>query len=477
MQLSIFFYNKSFFLGTNNQCEGSGVSNLSQPDLPLQKYSLRSRKSDTPNIYSSVIQRPTIDIWDSNESICISSASLQKSKHPINSSDTSEQLNRFKHTFEHDRLLVDVHSESKFKCIKSDSTDNNYKRTKTYYVFKLWPWTYIKVSTDRLKLLALLDRNLSFTETILSIIIGSLVGIFGAIMLYKGFYRDLLAFLLCFVIASCQYSLIKSVQPDAASPTHGFNRIIAYSRPIYFCLFSFIVIIMDSYLLKETKELRYNSSFNFSNQQLLLLSCDFIINFILVFPLLFSLGLFPQINTFLMYLLEQIDMHLFGGNAMSSLLASFYCIFRSCLATIILGGIAYCGLSESKGAQHISFSVCCASLVSSSYHLSRSTSDPIFIWKMLKNYLWLPDVYKEQERKSQRSPTKKKYEEKSIVNVRRSQLFRKFCYNNWFTHRYRGEEMGNVNRTVYYRDYSLESITAIDTLGLYALDLYLSCLC
>lgn len=233
---------------------------------------------------------------------------------------------------------------------------------------------------------------------------------------------------------------------------------------------------MDSYLLKETKELRYNSSFNFSNQQLLLLSCDFIINFILVFPLLFSLGLFPQINTFLMYLLEQIDMHLFGGNAMSSLLASFYCIFRSCLATIILGGIAYCGLSESKGAQHISFSVCCASLVSSSYHLSRSTSDPIFIWKMLKNYLWLPDVYKEQERKSQRSPTKKKYEEKSIVNVSKSQLFPKFCYNNWFTHRYRGEEMGNVNRTVYYRDYSLESITAIDTLGLYALDLYLSCL-
>lgn len=31
-------------------------------------------------------------------------------------------------------------------------------------------------------------------------------------------------------------------------------------------------------------------------------------------PLIFTLGLLPQVNTFLQYLLEQIEIHLFGGN-------------------------------------------------------------------------------------------------------------------------------------------------------------------
>ena len=32
------------------------------------------------------------------------------------------------------------------------------------------------------------------------------------------------------VLCSSQYSLLKSVQPDASSPTHGFNIITVYSR-------------------------------------------------------------------------------------------------------------------------------------------------------------------------------------------------------------------------------------------------------
>ena len=40
----------------------------------------------------------------------------------------------------------------------------------------------------------------------------------------------------------------------------------------------------------------------------------FIAGFILGFPLIFLVGLLPQVNTFLMYALEQVDMHVFGGN-------------------------------------------------------------------------------------------------------------------------------------------------------------------
>ena len=38
--------------------------------------------------------------------------------------------------------------------------------------------------------------------------------------------------------------------------------------------------------------------------------------FTLCFPFVFLLGLLPQVNTCLMYLLEQIDMHGFGGTGM-----------------------------------------------------------------------------------------------------------------------------------------------------------------
>ncbi|CAH1237391.1 unnamed protein product [Diabrotica balteata] len=405
--------------GVSASSETVGPS-TSQAGLTVEKSSLHRRRSDAAGVTasSSRPRRTVNDIWDSNstESTCNSSistildVSLQKSNQPLNSPMASEPHNRLKQPFEHDRLLVET--ESKFKSIQSDPVDNNYKRTKSYYVFKVWPWTYVKVSMDRLKLLALLDRNLTLHETILSIILGSMVCILGAVMLHKEFYRDLTSFILCFVIASCQYSLIKSVQPDAASPTHGFNRVIAYSRPLYFCIFSSLVLIFDYHILAETKEMGYNlNSLSLTNQQLLLLSCDFLVNFILVFPLLFSLGLFPQINTFLMYILEQVDMHVFGGNAMSSLSASLYCIFRSCLTVIILGGVAYGGLSESKGAQHVLFSMFCASLVATCYHLSRSTSDPTHIWNMVKNHLWLPDVYREQQESESSSTEEKKHRE------------------------------------------------------------------
>lgn len=34
------------------------------------------------------------------------------------------------------------------------------------------------------------------------------------------------------------------------------------------------------------------------------------------FPITFLLGLFPQINTFVIYVLEQIDIHFFGGTGL-----------------------------------------------------------------------------------------------------------------------------------------------------------------
>lgn len=286
-------------------------------------------------------------------------------------------------------------SRNRFRFMDTaDTTHVAFQQPRHYYKFKVMPWVHLKVKLDRLNLLALLDRNLTLWETLLSSLLGIFVACFGGALLHLGFYKDLLAFIFCFVVASCQYSLLKSVQPDAASPTHGFNRIIAYSRPVYFCLFSGLILLFHSSIENQS----YHTAFtlygvHFTNRELLVMTRDVLLYLILFFPVLFSLGLLPQINTFTMYLLEQLDMHVFGGNAVCSLTASFYCLLRSMLAVGVVYGFAYGGLSEPKGSQHILFSMFCACLIAISYHLSRNASDPSHLWNIVKTHLWPPDVY------------------------------------------------------------------------------------
>lgn len=44
--------------------------------------------------------------------------------------------------------------------------------------------------------------------------------------------------------------MLKSVQPDAASPVHGFNWLITYSRPVYFCILTLLYLLIDMLALK-----------------------------------------------------------------------------------------------------------------------------------------------------------------------------------------------------------------------------------
>ncbi|KAF5299608.1 hypothetical protein FQA39_LY11523 [Lamprigera yunnana] len=385
--------------------------------------------------------RGSSDIWDSNstESIYNSSVSIildgSASNQPLSSATTNSMIptnntlrinaeplrHRFYQNHVSDTAIIgnlrevfpstntDINVEmqmprNRFRFIQTtDATNNNFPRVKTYYKFKIFPWTFIKVSLDRLNLLALLDRNLTLGETLLSIFLGILVSVFGAILLYLDFYQDLLAFVFCLVVASCQYSLLKSVQPDAASPTHGFNRVIAYSRPIYFCLVSSLILSLHLSIKHESYQTAFTLyGIHFTHKWILVLIRDFLVTFILFFPVIFSLGLFPQVNTFTMYILEQIDMFVFGGNAMCSLSASLYCVFRSFLAVIVLYGLAYGGLSEPKTSQHILFSMFCACLIATSYHLSRSASDFSHIWNIIKKHLWPPDIYREYKKTSKK---------------------------------------------------------------------------
>uniref|UniRef100_A0A8C0UVL3 Pecanex-like protein n=1 Tax=Cyanistes caeruleus TaxID=156563 RepID=A0A8C0UVL3_CYACU len=253
------------------------------------------------------------------------------------------------------------------------------QKVKQYYRFWILPKLWISINFDRLTLLALFDRNREILENVLAVILAILVAFLGSVLLIEGFFKDIWVFQFCLVIASCQYSLLKSVQPDSSSPRHGHNRIIAYSRPVYFCLCCGLIWLLDygSRNISTTRFRLYGMAF--TNPLLLLSARDLVI--------VFFIGLLPQVNTFVMYLCEQLDIHVFGGNATTSLLAALYSFICSIVAVALLYGLCYGALKDSWDGQHIPvlFSIFCGLLVAISYHLSRQSSDPSVLFSLVQS--------------------------------------------------------------------------------------------
>uniref|UniRef100_A0A667YWG3 Pecanex-like protein n=1 Tax=Myripristis murdjan TaxID=586833 RepID=A0A667YWG3_9TELE len=258
-------------------------------------------------------------------------------------------------------------------------------KPKQYYRFWVLPGKWLRVRYDRLALLALLDRNRRVGENVFAVVLASLVAFLGFLLLLQGFFRDIWVFQFCLVIASCQYSLLKSVQPDAASPMHGHNWIIVYSRPVYFCLCCVMIWIFD--LSGRSGSLQPFSLYGvtFFSAQFLLCARNVLIVFALCFPVIFLFGLLPQVNTFVMCLLEQIDMHIFGGTATTSPLSSLFSLVRSVLVAALLYGFCLGAINAPWGDAHVPvlFSVFCGLLLALSYHLSRQSSDPTILWLVL----------------------------------------------------------------------------------------------
>ncbi|XP_034848732.1 pecanex-like protein 1 isoform X5 [Mirounga leonina] len=270
------------------------------------------------------------------------------------------------------------------------TTEEAAQKVKHYYRFWILPQLWIGINFDRLTLLALFDRNREILENVLAVILAILVAFLGSILLIQGFFRDIWVFQFCLVIASCQYSLLKSVQPDSSSPRHGHNRIIAYSRPVYFCLCCGLIWLLDygSRNLTTTKFKLYGITF--TNPLVFISARDLVIVFTLCFPIVFFIGLLPQVNTFVMYLCEQLDIHIFGGNATTSLLAALYSFICSIVAVALLYGLCYGALKDSWDGQHIPvlFSIFCGLLVAISYHLSRQSSDPSVLFSLVQSKIF-----------------------------------------------------------------------------------------
>ncbi|XP_060032049.1 pecanex-like protein 3 isoform X7 [Erinaceus europaeus] len=286
-----------------------------------------------------------------------------------------------------------------FDLLDQDSLHESQEQTlmeeappRAQHSYKYWllPGRWTSVRYERLALLALLDRTRGLLENVLGVGLSSLVAFLGYLLLLKGFFTDIWVFQFCLVIASCQYSLLKSVQPDAASPMHGHNWVIAYSRPVYFCICCLLIWLLDA--LGSAQPFQPVSLYGLTLFSASFFFCarDVATVFTLCFPFIFLLGLLPQVNTCLMYLLEQVDMHGFGGTAATSPLTAVFSLSRSLLAAALLYGFCLGAIKTPWPEQHVPvlFSVFCGLLVALSYHLSRQSSDPTVLWSLARSKLF-----------------------------------------------------------------------------------------
>ncbi|XP_022379354.1 pecanex-like protein 2 [Enhydra lutris kenyoni] len=301
------------------------------------------------------------------------------------------------------------------------STQGKFNREQ-FYKFIIFPGKWIKVWYDRLTLLALLDRTEDIKENVLAVLLIVLVSLLGFLTLNQGFCKDAWVLLFCLVMASCQYSLLKSVQPDPASPIHGHNQIITYSRPIYFCVLCGLILLLNTGAKARHPPTYVVYGLKLFSPRSLQSARDLLIVFLYCFPAISLLGLFPQINTFCIYLLEQIDMLFFGGSAVSGMTSAVYSVARSAAAAGLLHAFCFGAVKEPWSSQHIPalFSAFCGLLVAFSYHLSRQSSDPSVLLSFIPCKL-LPKFLHPSLEELAADPLPKKMQE-SVKDILKSDL-------------------------------------------------------
>ena len=188
-------------------------------------------------------------------------------------------------------------------------------------------------------------------------------------------------YILFLISAAAQYALIKSPVPDAASPVHGYSPSMAYARGVYFILLSGTVMVMlyahanlPSPILFYGYELPTDRSISILIEMMRWI--------ILLLPISFCLGLYPQLKTFFNFLLEQIEVNAFGGSGSSGVASAAYSLLRSLLAFLVLLPILYYACENSN---HDALSFYLSLNVAFTYQLSRQTnSNPEFDWIALK---------------------------------------------------------------------------------------------
>ncbi|KAF3708075.1 Pecanex-like protein 2 Pecanex -like protein 2 [Channa argus] len=268
------------------------------------------------------------------------------------------------------------HQEEDSLDESSETSTQEKPSRKIYYKLTFFPGRWINILYDRLTLLALLDRNKDVLENLVAVFMAFLVSFLGFLLLNHGCFKDFWVFQFCLVIASCQYSLLKSVQPDAASPTHGHNQLVAYSRAAYFCIFCALIWLLEQLLRRND------------------------------LPISTMYGVTIVCHDALRFLRDLLV-------AATSLISAIYSILRSLIALSLLYGFCFGALKEPWDEQHTPalFSGFCGLLVIFSYHLSRQSSDPFILLSLIKSKV-MPALVESEEEEEKDSDIKDPLPEK-----------------------------------------------------------------
>ncbi|VUZ55454.1 unnamed protein product [Hymenolepis diminuta] len=283
-------------------------------------------------------------------------------------------------------------------------------------LFPFWERRFL-IKFDRLQLSALFDRKPTGPEMLMTLLLTALVSVFGGLLLSSGAFHNFSLSLLCCVIAGCHYSLIKSVQPDPASPRHGFNRLIIYSRALVFCLFAFLFILTLLLIPSAANDADRDicpANFNFVRRRssaiwfsgkgvptqlppltlygwklealwILCLAKDISGYLILAFPLICLFGLVPQANTLVSNVLEQIDIHIFGASGSVNLISGVVSVIRSCLVLAMGFGFCYAA-ALNNNPQDVFFSAFWGLYLPLCFLLSR-TPNNVGIMRLVFKYI------------------------------------------------------------------------------------------
>lgn len=92
------------------------------------------------------------------------------------------------------------------------------------------------------------------------------------------------------------------MQPDAASPIHGFNWLVTYSRPIYFSIIAIALLLIsgDWWSYRDAiRSVEWEWNFyhvqNVSLTSILLICRDILAFSLILLPIAFTFGLLPQV--------------------------------------------------------------------------------------------------------------------------------------------------------------------------------------
>ncbi|EPB67076.1 hypothetical protein ANCCEY_13837 [Ancylostoma ceylanicum] len=221
-----------------------------------------------------------------------------------------------------------------------------------YYKMKMFPKTNksFKLKLDRLSVSALFDRNRSAWSCAFDVLLACTVSFLAGLVLATGIYFDIWLFLLAFTVAGAHFSLLKSVQPDASSPIHGFNWLVAYSRPVYFCIGAVIVLVLHHFADDPNYDkIPWNWNpyrlYETSGEMVLLAFRDLFATFLVMLPFAFTMGWLPQVSSGLFGGLHNYSdtgiFCIFGRGRRDLILAQQVIIIPICVAFGIMNHYLY----------------------------------------------------------------------------------------------------------------------------------------